>query len=248
MISVCIATYNGEKYIRQQIESILEQFTKEDEIIISDDGSTDNTLNIINSFNDSRIKVYKHSSNKEILKTSFGNYAIVAKNFENALQYAKGEYIFMSDQDDLWDKNRVNNCIKELEKNVLVMVNYKIVNAEGTVVSDKAYKFTPIFNSILLNIIRSRFMCCCLAFNKSILQYALPFPDNVKSCEQWLGNIAVKYGRIKFLKYTYHLYRRHGENVSETSEKSRNNLYKKILFRYILLKQLLNRFKQIKKR
>ena len=84
MISVCIATYNGEKYIRPQIESIIVQLDPEDEIVISDDGSTDDTLNIIASFADDRIKVFDHSRDKkQKVKYSFEH---VTCNFENALR------------------------------------------------------------------------------------------------------------------------------------------------------------------
>ena len=82
-ISVCVATYNGENYVRQQIESILCQLKADDEIIISDDMSTDSTLEIVKSFNDSRIKIYLHEKEHGFVK-----------NFENALSYAKGDYIF----------------------------------------------------------------------------------------------------------------------------------------------------------
>ncbi len=100
MISVCIATYNGEKYIRPQIESIIVQLDPGDEIVISDDGSTDDTLNIIASFADDRIKVFDHSRDKkQKVKYSFEH---VTRNFENALRHAKGDLIFLSDHDDFW--------------------------------------------------------------------------------------------------------------------------------------------------
>ena len=85
MISVCMATFNGEKYIEEQINSILLQLGKEDEIIISDDGSTDNTLDIIRELNDERIKLYQNNKQHGY-----------AHNFENALIHASGDYIFFS--------------------------------------------------------------------------------------------------------------------------------------------------------
>ena len=94
MISVCIATYNGEKYIKEQLLSILPQLGKKDEVIISDDHSTDNTLDIVKGLNDNRIKIVMN--NREKGYTS---------NFENALSYAIGDYIFLSDQDDIWMSN-----------------------------------------------------------------------------------------------------------------------------------------------
>ena len=91
MISVCIATYNGARYIGEQLASILKQLSAEDEVVVSDDGSTDGTLDIVRSFNDRRIRIVdgprRHSP---------------TLNFEWALRNAKGEYIFLADQDDVW--------------------------------------------------------------------------------------------------------------------------------------------------
>ena len=90
MISVCMATYNGEKYIEEQLKSILSQLGENDEVIVSDDSSTDNTLAIVESFNDVRIKIFP---NNKFHSPIF--------NFENALKQATGDYIFLSDQDDV---------------------------------------------------------------------------------------------------------------------------------------------------
>ena len=86
MISVCVATFNGEKYIKEQLLSILSQLKKGDEIIISDDGSTDTTLDIIAKLQDSRIKVVHRTTTK---KYRYG-FDIVTHNFENALLHARG--------------------------------------------------------------------------------------------------------------------------------------------------------------
>ena len=94
-ISVCIATFNGEKYISSQLDSILNQVVPVHEIIISDDMSTDNTIEIIKNCNNPIIKIF---INKERLG--------VAKNFENAIKHANGDFIFLCDQDDIWLKNK----------------------------------------------------------------------------------------------------------------------------------------------
>ena len=105
MISVAMAVYNGEKYIKEQICSILAQLSKDDELVISYDDSCDNTLNIINGLrgNDSRIKLVNGLSKGLI------------KNFENAIVNCSNEYIFLSDQDYVWCENKkglFNNVIK----------------------------------------------------------------------------------------------------------------------------------------
>ena len=88
MISVCIATYNGEKYLAEQLDSILLQVSEEDELIISDDGSTDGTIDIIMSYHDNRVKVLHHISSPG------SSFVKATRNFENALLHAHGDYIF----------------------------------------------------------------------------------------------------------------------------------------------------------
>ena len=106
MNSICIATYNGEKYIHEQLSSILSQINIDDEIIISDDNSTDKTIEIIKSINDPRIRV---------INGHFRNFTF---NFENAIKQAKGEYLIFLDSDDWFYSNDVLECIaKELKKN-----------------------------------------------------------------------------------------------------------------------------------
>ena len=104
MISVCIATYNGGAFIKRQLYSILPQLGENDEVVIADDGSTDDTLPIIESLNDKRIKIiegpHRHSP---------------IWNFEKALKAAKGDYIFLSDQDDEWMPNKVKVTLPYLK-------------------------------------------------------------------------------------------------------------------------------------
>ena len=111
-ISVCIATYNGEKYIKEQLESIIHQLGEYDEIIISDDGSNDKTIQIIENFKDTRIKIFNHSPNR---KTKY-KFDLTTRNIENALSKAKGDFIFLADQDDIWIKNKVEKLIPFFEK------------------------------------------------------------------------------------------------------------------------------------
>ena len=127
MISVCIATYNGGKYISKQIVSILNQLSDSDEIIVSDDGSKDDTINIIESLCDSRIKSYKNT----------GKHGVVP-NFENALSKAKGDIIFFSDQDDIWADNKVQIMVRELQNADFVVHDALIMDKDDNV-SDVNY-------------------------------------------------------------------------------------------------------------
>ena len=101
MISVCIASHNGEKYIKEQVDSILCQIGSDDEVVISDDGSTDKTLAILEAYNDPRIKVFRY-----VHPCMYRyNFDYATHNFENALHHAKGDIIFLADQDDFKEEN-----------------------------------------------------------------------------------------------------------------------------------------------
>ena len=100
-ISVCMACYNGEKYIEEQILSILPQLNESDELIIIDDHSSDNTGKIVQELKDNRIKYVFNEKNLG-----------VNRSFEKAIKKAKNDYIFMADQDDLWTEGRVERMLK----------------------------------------------------------------------------------------------------------------------------------------
>lgn len=116
MISVCIATYNGGKYIEEQLRSILDQLSADDEVIVSDDNSTDDTVSIIKSLGDSRIKIYAHKPDKCSFLIDHSTH-----NFENALRHSHGDIIFLSDQDDKWTDNKVSTMIEGLSNYDMVV-------------------------------------------------------------------------------------------------------------------------------
>jgi glycosyltransferase involved in cell wall biosynthesis len=121
-ISVCMATRNGEKYIKQQLSSILKQLSKNDEVIISDDSSTDNTIDIIKSFEDKRIKIY---ANNKFYSPVY--------NFENALLRSTGDIIFLSDQDDIWEDKKIRVMYELLKRYDLVVSDCTIIDRKGKV-------------------------------------------------------------------------------------------------------------------
>jgi len=232
MISVCIATYNGEKYIKEQLNSILIQLEDNDEVIISDDHSTDNTINVINSLNDPRIKIYKN--------TKESGYT---KNFENALEKVKGDIIFISDQDDLWMKNKVKITLEILKTYDFVANNAEIVDENLNLIHASVFQCRNVKQGFLTNFIKIKYLGCCLAFKKQILQKALPFPNNQELSEHdaWLPLISEIFFKVYLIEQPLMKYRRHGENTSLGMAKSKNSLLKKIMKRLYLLFHLLKR-------
>lgn len=228
-ISVCIATYNGEKYIKEQIDSILSQTILPDEIIISDDNSTDNTIEIIKSFNNPMIKIFKNN-NKGIIK-----------NFENALVNSTGDYIFLCDQDDIWSNNKIEKIKEKLKEYDLVVHNAEIKYSNSQKDKNDLFNVYKSKKGIIKNLYRNSYIGCCMAFNRKILKNSLPFSKKICMHDVWIGLVAEISGKVYFEKDILMLYRRHGENASLTCEKSKNNLYCKLKIRLNLLKEIIKK-------
>lgn len=220
--SVCMATFNGGRWIKSQLDSILGQLSPDDEIVISDDGSTDNTIDIIKSYGDPRIRLYHNH---------FHNYIL---NFEAALSHASGDIIFLSDQDDVWKKGKVEIMKKALEISNLVCSNCDITDSSLNV--KRPFFSTANGKTGFLNNLRhNHYLGCCLAFDKKILELALPFPKGLITHDTWLGMVAEAFGSTLFIDDRLMYYRRHGENTSSTTEGSSLCLWEKIKYRIVIL-------------
>lgn len=230
MISVCMATYNGEKYIQEQIESILSQLSFDDELIISDDMSTDKTREIIEHINDKRIKLYLHEDNHGFVK-----------NFENALKYANGDYIFLSDQDDIWLNNKVERCLEYLETSDLVISDCITINENNEIISESRIKDYNIKTGFWRLMIKTRYLGCCMAFNKRVLNTILPFPNNSELIEHdlWIAAVSECYFKTELIHEPLIKYRRHGKNVSSGGDGKGYSLFMKIYRRIYRLIKLL---------
>ncbi|SHG29848.1 Glycosyl transferase family 2 [Flavobacterium fluvii] len=228
-ISVCMATYNGSKYIKEQLDSILMQLSDDDEVIVSDDGSIDNTLEIIKTYNDVRIKIFKNSFKNLIL------------NFEFAISKASGNYIFLSDQDDIWMGNKVSVMMKELQSSDLVITDAQIIDAKGEILSESYYEINKSTRNFFSNLIINSYLGCALAYKASMNSYILPFPKSIPMHDIWIGNVISLKGKMTFLDDKLIKYRRHGGNASPTGEKSTFSFSYKILYRVRLINSLINR-------
>lgn len=235
-ISVAMATYNGEKYIKEQVSSILVNLMKQDEIIISDDGSTDSTLKILDEFNDDRIKLIN------------GPRQGVIKNFENALKKCNGKYVFFADQDDIWVNNKVEDVLKvfEEEKCECVIHNAEVKNADLTKdLYDSYFDFRKINKGLIFNIIKPCYLGCCMAIKRDCLEYLLPFPDKIEMHDRWIGTMCEIYGKSFFYKEKLIKYRRHEKNVSVMH---RNSILTIIKNRLYMLSNIVTRIRVVKKK
>lgn len=223
-ISVCIATYNGEKFIYQQLRSILHQLDIDDEVIVSDDGSIDKTLDIINSFKDERIKIFLNKGHNG-----------VAHNFANALSNANGKYIFLCDQDDVWADNKVEIILENLQTADCILHNAELIDSLGTSLSNDLFSIYRTRKGYVNNLIRNTYVGCCMAFRRDLLDYILPIPKNIQMHDMWIALLAEKKGKTFLNEAKLMYYRRHDSNVSTTSQKSSFSRYFQIKYRLQML-------------
>lgn len=234
-ISVCLVSYNGEKYIKKQIESILNQTHFVDEIIISDNGSVDKTIEIIKSFSNNRIKVFHNLSNEKNTRKK------IIQNVEYSLNQAQGNFIFLADQDDIWFLKKVEIMMEYLKENTLVISDAVLIDENENIISDSFFKLSQFKFNFPFDLIRNPYSGCAMAFKKELLEFAIPFPKSVPLHDIWLGNVAKYFFSVAVINKPLMYYRRHSENASSAGERSKYSFFGKVQFRIDLILELFGR-------
>lgn len=218
MISVVMCTYNGAKYLKEQIDSILQQTIADFELVVCDDCSDDGTWEILQDYASSndKIRVCRNERNLGFLK-----------NYEKALGLASGEYVAMSDQDDIWMPNHLEVLMKLLGEKTIACGNSLLVDENGgslgmtlkeqedlTVVSDN-----PMDVALSIMVYRNPFQGAAMLFRRSFLEKALPIPEGVKYHDSWFAALACFMEGISYTDETILKYRLHGGNQSGLHKK-----------------------------
>jgi glycosyltransferase involved in cell wall biosynthesis len=224
--SICMTTYNGEKYVQKQIKSILDQMGADDQIIVCDDKSVDSTVDIVSSFQDSRIKIVVNDNNLGF-----------SKNFSNCISLAEGDFIFLSDHDDIWLSGKIDkylNIFQDESDAISIMSNMEIINEDGMIINSRFLNLETGYKNrlvrVLCNFIRSNYYGCSIAFRKELKYRILPLPFHF---DTWIGLVSDIYGRCYHLDEITMQYRRHGNNFS-TMKTSKPHIVVKWRF-YLLL-------------
>lgn len=224
-ISIALCTYNGAKYLEEQLKSLAEQTLKADEIIICDDNSSDNTVNIINRYKDNlNIKL-------TLNKVNLG----VTKNFEQAISLCSGDFIFLCDQDDVWHKDKIKIMSEKMieektgicccdgivcDKNLKQIDSYTLWNTSGLSRID-LNRFSPY--SLINNYC---FTGMALCFRKNFTKYFMPLSENAVH-DEWIAFIISCFSKVSFVNQKLVVYRQHSEQkIGINSIKSLKEIWK----------------------
>ncbi|WP_316735286.1 glycosyltransferase family 2 protein [Pedobacter aquatilis] len=228
LVSVALCTYNGEKFIIEQLESIINQTYVNLEIIIIDDCSTDNTYELL-------INLIKGLPNIK-LERNTQNIGFT-KNFEKAIGYCQGDFIAISDQDDIWNLNKIDVLVSEIGENNLIFHDSLLIDENGESiknlkVSDKTEIYQGKSNLYFLtsNCISGH---ACM-FRRELLNFALPF-DKRFFYDWWIAFVAASIGTIKYIPNALVSYRQHSNNITDIlskNKKSKNNQAGNNYFKY----------------
>lgn len=227
-ISVCMATYNGATFVRQQLASILDQLGPSDEVIVADDASTDDTASLVSAFGDSRITLLRGERNQGHVRT-----------FERAISAAAGESIFLADQDDLWAEGRVQSMLGSLDRGSVVAGNLALF---GTCVGAPRQRLLATHSGAgLRNILgiffgKRPYFGSAMAFRRELLPILLPIPDYVEAHDLWLATVGNLVGGVEHREEPVVLRRMHGNNLTPDGRRS---LDKVLLARALMLRAVL---------
>lgn len=212
MISIAMTTFNGEKYLGEQIDSILSQTYKDFELVISDDCSTDDTLKILREYEnkDSRIHVYEN-----VLNLGF------KKNFEKAVRLCKGEFIAFSDQDDIWLNDHLEILFSKIGDKDCIGGGHLNIDSNGQEIftSEKKEWFPENKKDALFFVLnRNIFQGSAMLLRKEVCEKALPVPEKVFYHDWWFALCAAGLNGITYTSCPVLKYRRHEKSVTFSNE------------------------------
>jgi glycosyltransferase involved in cell wall biosynthesis len=233
-ISILLSTYNGELYLKEQIDSIFWQTINDWVLYIRDDGSTDHTVNIINDF------IERFPEKIKLINDSLGNLRS-ASSFMYLLSQIDSDYYMFCDQDDVWLPFKIEKTILKLKylesmhpnKGVLVFTDLTVVDSNLKRVDHSMWHYSGINPDNAKNFYRTACLStvtgCTMMFNHFIKEKVLPYPKVARMHDWWISLNAVHCGVVDYVNEPTMLYRQHGLNVLGADKINKNHYLKKVL-------------------
>ena len=223
-------------FVAEQLRSILAS-RRVNEVIVSDDGSTDGTLDVVRALDDPRVEI--------VAGPGLG----LTRNVESMLARARGAYLFLADQDDVWMPDKVETMVDALERGAtLVVSDCAVVDAQLRQLSSSYFRLIGSGPGLARNLLRNGYLGSCMAFRRELLSAALPFPARPPAHDWWLGMVAEMFGTVQFVDIPLVKYRRHGRNQSSASGVSTASLADRLMRRARMAVSLAQRWWQLRNR
>lgn len=232
-IDILLATYNGEVFLEDQIQSLLSQSYTNWNLLIRDDGSSDNTVEIIKKY------VRKYPEKIKFIQDTIKNSG-PAGNFSTLLQYSESDYVMFCDQDDVWVADKVESMYKELiimeskfgkETPLLVHSDLFVTDNNLNIIAQSMFKFqnlNPLATNLNQLLVQNNVTGCTVIINKALVQKATPIPREVIMHDWWLALVASAFGKIGFVNNSTIMYRQHSMNDTGAKSYSLNYFLKRI--------------------
>jgi len=217
-VDILLATYNGERFLAEQIESLLGQDYVHTRLVIRDDASSDGTMAIIQKF----IKQYP---DKISLLNDSGDNVGSAANFFRLIESSNADYVMLSDQDDVWLPDKVSMTMETMRANeekygpetpILIHTDLRVTSGNLSGISDSFWnyqKISPDCDAINRLLVQNVVTGCTVMINRSLMALVRPVSAGIIEHDWWLALIAASFGRIAFVPKPTILYRQHGENA-----------------------------------
>ena len=222
LVSIAMCTYNGERFIKEQIDSILAQTYPHFELLIFDDGSSDNTAKIIQEYQEKHPNIHFKQNEKNL---GF------LKNFEQAISHAKGDYVALTDQDDIWKKEKLQTFVENINEHALIYSDAIIIDENsketGTLLVEPKNKLCDgaCNKAFLLNNFISG---NTMMFKRELVEHILPIPPKMSYHDIWIGFVASTYGTITYTKKPMTYYRKYSGQVTDKAKPKPRNVFEKL--------------------
>lgn len=235
LVSVALCTYNGERYIIELLDSLVQQSYDHIEIVVVDDGSTDRTYEILSKYKSrfENIRMYRNEKNIGF-----------AKNFEKAIKLCVGDYIALCDQDDIWHLSKIECLVQNMNSNVLIYHDSRFIDQIGNPLDKKLSDVVNFYSGeepeafIFFNCISSH----ALMFRKALATHLFPFPE-AGFHDAWIGYVACNLGRISYLEKPLVRYRQHRGSATDILKLKGHKLRPQKTRKYLANLSYINRCK-----
>jgi len=252
MIDILLATYNGQAYLREQIDSILAQSNRDWQLLIRDDGSDDDTLSIIKDY------MARYSGKIRLIEDS-GCHLGASSNFQRLLENSTAEYIMFSDQDDVWLPQKIEATLNLMEateksypdKPILVHTDLRVVNSQLKTIAKSMWRYQGISPEIGNNlnkvILQNVATGCTVMINEKAKVVSLPIPKEAVMHDWWIVINVARYGKIVHVPDQLVLYRQHSNNTVGAKKVPRIDIRGFFKNLFSLKKRILNHYRMVKK-